>query len=91
MFEHEVIVVSSIEAAQKMLEQIFDAVLVDYDLDDGKGDALVRELSQRNQRPKIVAVSSHQPGNTALLAAGADAVCDKMNFAKIVSVLDTLL
>lgn len=90
LHEHEVTIVSSSAAARAALNQTFDVVLVDYDLDDGKGDALIGELSQRNQRPRIVAISSHQVGNAALMAAGANMICDKMNFAKVAFVIAAL-
>lgn len=85
---HEVKVVASVAAARQALAQsAFDVILVDYDLDDGKGDELVRELRTQAQRPIIIASSSHQNGNSALLAAGADAVCDKLKFSNIENVL----
>jgi CheY-like chemotaxis protein len=94
---HEVTVVPSLaEAYHALAEGTFDVVLVDYDLDDGKGDELVMALQiQQTQpayhhRPAIIAVSSHQAGNDALVAAGADAVCSKMQFSKIEMVLAVL-
>jgi hypothetical protein len=65
-------------------------VLVDFDLDDGKGEELVRELVASVGRPLIVATSSHADGNTALLHAGADAVCGKLEFARIPGLLQSL-
>jgi DNA-binding response OmpR family regulator len=89
---HEVTVVPSVAAARQALAQsAFDAVLVDYDLDDGKGDELVKWLQAQSPRPFVVAVSSHQVGNDALVAAGADVVCSKMQFSNIESVLTQLL
>jgi CheY-like chemotaxis protein len=89
---HQVMVVPSVAAAQQALTQsTFDVVLVDYDLDDGKGDELVRALQSQSHRPFIVATSSHQNGNDALMAAGADAVCGKMQFANIETVLAQML
>jgi DNA-binding response OmpR family regulator len=88
---HEVEIVSSLTAARQALKNnLFDVVLLDYDLEDGKGDTLARELSARTQRPRIVAVSSHQAGNNAILSAGADAVCNKMQFARIAHILDVI-
>lgn len=40
---HDVIVAPSLAAA-RAAKGPFDVVLIDYDLDDGKGDVLVREL-----------------------------------------------
>lgn len=69
-------------------------VLCDYDLDDGKGDEFVRECrgSTRTGRPclPIIAVSSHETGNAALVRAGASAVCSKMEFERIGGVIESL-
>ena len=88
---HQVTVVATLCAAREELKQRYDIVLIDYDLDDGKGDELVRELNTCASRPGIIAVSSHQAGNDALLAAGADALCDKMGFARIAQTIETFL
>jgi DNA-binding response OmpR family regulator len=89
---HEVTVVPSIAAAKAALVSgAFDAVLLDYDLDDGKGACLV-ELIRRLPAPlPIVAVSAHDDGNDSLLAAGADAVCPKGRFADIERVLASVV
>ncbi len=68
----------------------FDLVLSDYDLDDGKGDAFVRECRVTYPRLPIIAVSSHEAGNAALVAAGASAVCSKMEFDRIHAVIGEL-
>jgi two-component system OmpR family response regulator len=68
----------------------FDVVLVDFDLDDGNGADLVRELVVMPVRPVIVAASAHPGGNEALLAAGADAACPKVEFARLPDLLRTL-
>jgi len=83
---HEV--VPTIAAARVALDvSTFDVALVDFDLDDGKGDELVRSLRGAGSKLKIVAVSSHDAGNAALSTAGADAVCGKLAFAKIEAIL----
>jgi DNA-binding NarL/FixJ family response regulator len=88
---HELTVVPSLEAARvAAFSTVFDAVLVDFDLDDGKGDALVRELREKFPRLPIVATSSHVDGNEALAAAGADAVCGKLEFSRIPQLLESL-
>jgi DNA-binding response OmpR family regulator len=90
---HEVTVAMSLDAARgAVAHDAFDAVLVDFDLDDGKGDVFVRELRGRRMSPRVlvIAASAHQEGNDALLAAGADAVCGKLKFAGIAEVLKTL-
>lgn len=81
---HEVVIVASLAVArQAQARGGFEAVLLDYDLDDGKGVELVEALHCQGARPVIIATSSHEAGNAALLRAGADAVCSKMNFKNI--------
>jgi CheY-like chemotaxis protein len=85
---HDLIVVPSLAAARAALASgRFDAVLLDYDLDDGKGAALIEFIRQLPERVAVVAASSHADGNAALLAAGADAACPKTRFADIEAVL----
>src|SRR2546429_45026 len=82
--EHEVTIVESLAAARQALKlDTFDLLLVDYDLDDGKGDELVRALRDTGDKVPVVAASSHQAGNVALLKAGASVVCSKMDFDNI--------
>ena len=89
--QHVVTVVPSLSAARRALDAgDFDLLLVDYDLDDGKGDELVKELQASGKAKKVVGVSSHDEGNAALLRAGAVAVCSKMQFDKIQSVIDSV-
>jgi two-component system response regulator QseB len=88
---HTVTVVPSLAGARAALARDrFDAVLVDFDLDDGKGVELVRELVAATDRPLIVAASAHADGNTALRDAGADAVCGKMEFPRLAALLQEL-
>ena len=88
---HDVTVAPSVVAARQCLSETdFDLVMLDYDLDDGKGSELVREIICRPSRPQLVATSSHLFGNQALLNAGADAVCSKMDFANIEQVIAAL-
>jgi DNA-binding response OmpR family regulator len=85
---HAVTVVPCVAAARQALSaSSFDAVLVDYDLDDGKGAELVQEMQSQVNRAIIIAASSHAAGNQALLQAGADAVCSKMDFTNIESIM----
>jgi DNA-binding response OmpR family regulator len=85
---HAVTIVPTLAAARAALASTnFDAVLIDYDLDDGKGVELMRELRQAAQRPWLVAVSAHPVGNQALREAGTDAVCGKLEFTRIAEVL----
>ena len=75
------------EARRHLTAETFDAILLDYDLDDGKGSELVPLILSLPNHPLLVAASSHADGNSRLREAGADAVCPKMEFARIASVL----
>ena len=86
--EHRVTVVPSLAAARSTLAAGgFDLVLSDYDLDDGKGEDFVRECRASHPRLPVIAVSSHEAGNAALVAAGASAICSKMEFDRIQQVI----
>lgn len=88
---HEVVVVPSLAEAQALLAgSSFDLALVDYDLDDGKGDQLIDRLTTVRPPIPAIAVSSHDQGNRALVAAGAMAICAKSDFPGIQSVIDEL-
>ena len=85
---HHVVIVPSIREAMIVLSRDrFDVALVDYDLDDGKGDELVRWARASAKHVRLVAVSAHHDGNAALVIAGADAVCRKAEFSQIAQVL----
>jgi CheY-like chemotaxis protein len=85
---HALTVVGSLASAREALaKRAFDAVLLDYDLDDGKGAALVDVIRQLPAAPVVIAASAHEEGNGLLLAAGADAACPKGSFAQIGAVL----
>jgi DNA-binding NtrC family response regulator len=90
--QHQVTIVPKIADAWAILskEQI-DIVLVDFDLDDGKGDKLVEKIKAHHLNVKMVAVSSHNSGNMALQKAGADAICGKFEFSRIGAVIEQLL
>jgi DNA-binding NarL/FixJ family response regulator len=89
---HQVTVVATLAAARQTLaSENFDLVLSDYDLDDGKGDEFVRECRAAHPRLPIIAVSSHEAGNAALMRAGASAVCSKMGFQRIEEVIRQLM
>jgi CheY-like chemotaxis protein len=89
---HDVTVVPSLALAREALAaRTFDAVLLDYDLDDGKGASLVEFLRQLPVVPAVVATSAHEDGNGLLLAAGADAACLKGRFADISAVLSRVV
>lgn len=85
----EVVVVPSLKAAREQLQNSrFDVVLLDYDLDDGKGCELMPVVEKLATRPFVVATSSHETGNAALEKSGADAVCGKMHFRRLPFLLD---
>ena len=89
--KHRVTVVPSLASARRLLDSgSFDMVLSDYDLDDGKGDNFVRECRARYPLMPIIAVSSHEAGNTALTKAGASAICSKMQFDRIERVIESV-
>lgn len=89
---HEVTVVPSLaQARAELATRRFEVVLIDYDLDDGKGVELIGELHAAADRPFTIGVSSHDLGNTAMLSAGADAICGKMDFRNIESVIQRAL
>ena len=82
--EHEVLVVPSLAQARiKLGEDRYEVVLVDYDLDDGKGAELIREFRAKGSQLRFIGVSAREDGNKALSEAGADAICSKMNFDRI--------
>jgi len=90
--QHTVKVSPSLSEARDALRSAeFDLLLVDFDLDDGKGDELVRELRDLGWEVPIIAASSHDQGNQALLRAGANAVCAKMDFGRIQNVIATVV
>ena len=89
---HTVTVVPSLSDARRELGSVnFDLALVDYDLDDGKGDQLIRELAKAYPRTISIGVSSHDDGNSALLRAGAAAICSKMRFEHIQRVIENVM
>lgn len=77
-------------ARESLVDGDFDLVLVDYDLDDGKGATFVRELKAVDYDAWIVGVSARPEGNEELAAAGADAICPKLEFARLSQVLSRL-
>jgi len=89
--KHEVTIVPSLSQARKILsEGTFDLALVDYDLDDGKGVEIIKEIRKKWPALGIIGVSSHEEGNQAMLKEGASAVCSKMNFDKIETIIERL-
>jgi CheY-like chemotaxis protein len=64
---------------------------VDYDLLDGKGARLVRQLRALEDPTPVVAISAHAAGNEALLEAGANVACPKAEKDRLPEVLGGLL
>jgi DNA-binding NtrC family response regulator len=88
---HSVTLAPSLADARRAVDGgSFDLLLADYDLDDGKGDALLKLLYASGRTMLAIGVSSHDEGNAALLRAGAVAVCSKMHFDRIQSVIDSV-
>jgi DNA-binding response OmpR family regulator len=88
---HEVEIADGIAAARRALAAAeFDAVLVDYDLSDGKGTEVVRHLRAGRFRGVIVAVSAKDDGNALLRSAGVHAVCKKAELYRIAATLAAL-
>jgi len=89
---HDLSIVSTIAHARELLaHHTFDAVLLDYDLDDGKGTELIPFIRQLATIPVVIATSSHDDGNNALNAAGADGICPKGKFSQIATILESCI
>ena len=89
---HEVRVTPNLGSARQALAaEKYDLLLVDYDLDDGKGSELVSWCRVSFPELRIIGVSAHEPGNAALMSSGAHAVCAKMDFDKIQGVIQATL
>ncbi len=85
---HDLTVIPSLALAKEALAaRTFEVVLLDYDLDDGKGASLVEFIRQLPTVPVVIATSAHEDGNRLLVAAGADIACPKGRFAEISAVL----
>lgn len=81
---HEVTVSSMLKAARiAIAANVFECVILDYDLPDGKGVEILGELKALSPRPRIIAASAFDEKNAAMLRAGADAECGKLRFHTI--------
>lgn len=89
---HEVEIAESVAIARKAIATgpAFDAVLVDYDLPDGKGTEVVRQLRANRFKGRIVAVSAKDEGNAELRSAGAHAICKKAELHQLATTLNQL-
>jgi len=90
--QHRVTIALTLSEAWAFIsEKEYDVVLVDFDLDDGKGDELVKKIRAQNCFVKIVAVSAHERGNLALRKAGANTICGKLAFRQIETVIEQVV
>src|SRR5262249_35760132 len=88
---HQVTNASTLAETRAVLaSEQFDAVLLDYDLPDGKGTEPLDDLRRFGLSGRVVAVSSVDEQNTLRVAAGAFAAVSKMRFSRIVEVLEEL-
>lgn len=89
---HAVTIVPTVAGALAALaNNSFDLLLVDYDLEDAKGDEIVRAAAKSHPSLKIIGASAHERGNVALTEAGAHAVCRKMQFDRIPAIIERLM
>ena len=90
---HQVDIAESIAAARAAIlaETPYDVALIDYDLPDGKGTEVVRQLRAARFKGRIVAVSAKDDGNRELRTAGAHEVCKKAELHRIGALLDRLV
>ncbi len=90
--DHQIKIVPSMKLALKELElnRDYKVALIDYDLDDCKGNKVALIIKQLYPNIKIIATSSHLKGNNLILKAGADATCPKMDFSNIQSVIKSV-
>ena len=87
---HNVRVVSTLRDARlELAAEQFDLILLDDDLDDGRGEELIAELAPTD-RPMIIGVSAYDDLNADLIRAGADAACGKLRFSQIDSLIRSL-
>ncbi len=89
--DHDIQVVPTVQEAKVGADDSFDLVMCDYDLNDGKGNEFVEYFRTIDSAIPIIAVSSHTKGNDAMLKAGANAVCKKIEFKNINKVISGLV
>ena len=81
LIDYEVNQVTSLAQAYSQWESSgssYQLILCDYDLPDGKGSEFIERIRTQGISLPIIAVSSHEDGNQALLEARASAVCSKL-------------
>jgi CheY-like chemotaxis protein len=90
--QHVVDIIPSVASALAAArDRPYDVALVDYDLEDEKGDEFVRRLRARGSTLAVIGVSARDEGNDVLLSAGADLVCRKSDFSSIGGVVEELV
>jgi len=89
---HEVVGASDLaEARRHLAEGSFDVILVDFQLADGPGEDLIREIVASGLPSKTIAVSANAEHNAQLVAAGAIGAVSKNEFSKLAEKLETIL
>ena len=87
--DYDVTIEPTVQGAKERIEQCcFDILLVDYDLDDGKGNEFINYVKQQKYQSFIIAVSSHKEGNEKLKVAGANCICAKSQFSHITKIIN---
>ena len=65
---HEITITPRMSEANALMEEEdFDLVLVDYDLDDGKGAEIAFRIVASESRSRVIAVSSRGDGNDFMM------------------------
>jgi DNA-binding NarL/FixJ family response regulator len=89
---HEVVGAADLaEARRHLADGHFEVILLDYQLSDGLGEDLIREIVERKLPTKVVAVSANAENNARLIAAGAIGAVSKNEFSKLAEKLETIL
>ena len=68
----------------------FDVALISDKYDDGTGEELLTSIKSNNLTVKTVAIAAYEDSNLKLRDAGADAICSKMDFSDIQTVIKDL-
>ncbi len=82
--DHDVTFAADVRTGKHLLAtRPFDLLLIDHDLPDGVGTEVIAHARALALSLDIIAISSHDPGNTALESAGARTRCPKLRFHEI--------
>lgn len=86
---HEVAVRTTLSAAREELSACaYDAALISFEMEDGNGVELVKYIRRTCGPMLIIGISAKDEENDWMKEAGADGVCNKMNFDRIEQVLE---